>query len=127
MSDLIQIQLALLSVVDSWTFSEEDFDLDVHRRFRSQMFSVKANNWSKLVESRLLCLGSQTTIDRLHWLMETVKVWSGPISVSLFVPDVEYDIGKVTVNYLRKCIPRIKEQVRFKKLSHQPKCEKGFR
>ena len=37
---------------------------DKFRMFKSHMFSVTGNNWSQLSESRLLCLGAQTSVDR---------------------------------------------------------------
>ena len=37
----------------------------------------------------------------------------GPISVSLFVPDVEFYLTKIYARKLIKCIPEIRERVAF--------------
>ena len=40
-------------------------------------------------------------------------MWSGPISISIFVPEVEMDAARVYIEYLRKCNRRLKEQATF--------------
>jgi hypothetical protein len=40
-----------------------------------------------------VCLATQTSIDRAHWLLKTVETWTGPISVAIFTPDLEFDIS----------------------------------
>ena len=40
-------------------------------------------------------------------------MWSGPISISVFVPEVEMDAARVYIEYLRKCNRRLKEQATF--------------
>ena len=40
-------------------------------------------------------------------------MWSGPISISVFVPEVEMDAVRVYIEYLRKCNRRLKEQATF--------------
>jgi hypothetical protein len=92
-------------------FDEFQANLDKYRKFKTKMFTVTGSKWGQLSKLRHVCLGAQTSIDRLYWLLETVKTWSGPISIALFVPDVEFHISKVYINYIRRCFPRVKEQV----------------
>ena len=40
-------------------------------------------------------------------------MWSGPISASIFVPEIEMDAARMYIEYLRKCDKKIKEQVTF--------------
>ena len=40
-------------------------------------------------------------------------MWSGPISASVFVPEVEMDAARVYIEYLRKCDKKLKEQITF--------------
>ena len=40
-------------------------------------------------------------------------MWSGPISISVFVPEVEMDAARVYIEYLRMCNKRLKEQATF--------------
>ena len=90
---------------------DDDYTLDINKQFKFRMFSVKASNWTNLRKNHLLCLGSQTTVDRLYWLVEIVERWPGPISMSLFVPDVEYGIAQTYMKYLKQCFPTIRKQV----------------
>lgn len=86
---------------------------DQFRMFKSHMFSVTGSDWSALTSSRLLCLGAQTSVDRLYELTELVTSWSGPMSISVFAPDIELGIAGKYISYLRSCYPAINNQVSF--------------
>ena len=75
------------------------------------MYVVNGSGYNQLGLSRHLCLGSQTSVDFLISLVDIVKRWSGPISLSLFVPDVEFGISQVYLKYLKSCVPAIDSQV----------------
>ena len=62
---------------------------------------------------RLLCLGAQSSVDRLYELTELVTNWSGPMSIAVFVPDIELGIALRYIQYLRNCHPSIRSQVSF--------------
>lgn len=93
-------------------FSEYEANLDKYRLFKTKTFTVTGSKWDKLSQSRQVCLGAQTSIDRLYWLLETAKTWSGPISIALFVPDIEFHISKIYLSFIRRCYPAIREQVK---------------
>jgi len=86
---------------------------DKFRKFQSHMFSVVGEAWSVLSSSRALCLGAQTSVDRLYELEELVKNWSGPMSIAVFVPDIELAVGLRYIQYLRSCNHAIERQVSF--------------
>jgi len=86
---------------------------DKFRMFKSHMFSVTGDQWSQLSMSRVLCLGAQTSVDRLYELVELVTNWSGPLSISVFVPHVELAIGLKYIQYLKMCNSAIDKQVSF--------------
>ena len=77
------------------------------------MFSLAGSDWSQLSRSRLVCLGAQTSLDRLDELTELVTPWSGPVSISVFVPDIELALALKYIQYLRSCYPAIHRQVSF--------------
>ena len=58
-------------------------------------------------------MATQASIDVAYWLTSTVESWSGPISIAIFTPDIEYDISLHYINYLRACYPKIEQQVSF--------------
>jgi hypothetical protein len=37
--------------------------------------------------------------------------WLGPISLTLFVPDVEYAIARTFIHFIRRCYPAVRERV----------------
>ena len=86
---------------------------DKFRRFQSHMFHVVGKAWSTLSSTRALCMGAQTSVDRLYELVELVKNWSGPMSIAVFVPDIELAVGLRYIQYLRSCNPAIEKQVSF--------------
>ena len=86
---------------------------DQLRQFKTHMFSLTGSSWAALSSSRLLCLGAQTSVDRLYELVELVTNWSGPMSISVFAPDIELGIAVKYIQYLRSCYPAIKRQVSF--------------
>ena len=86
--------------------------LDAFKLFETQMFTVTGSHWSRLSETRQVCLGAQSSVDRLHWLVDLVQVWSGPISIALFVPDMDAHISLVYIAYLQSCYKSIQRQVR---------------
>jgi len=86
---------------------------DKFRMFRSHMFTVTGDSWTRLSSSRLLCLGAQTSVDRLYELTELVNNWSGPMSIAVFVPHTELGISLRYLQYLRGCHPAIRRQVSF--------------
>jgi len=63
--------------------------------------------------SRALCLGAQTSVDRLYEVVEVVKQWSGPMSISVFAPGIELAIATRYIHYLRSCHKQIENQVAF--------------
>jgi len=86
---------------------------DKFRMFKSHMFVVRGDSWSRLSDSRLLCLGAQTSVDRLYELTELITNWSGPMSIAVFGPDLELGIAVKYIQYLRSCHPAIQQQVSF--------------
>ena len=45
--------------------------------------------------------------------MTFFRMWSGPISASVFVPEVEMDAARIYIAYLRKCDKKVREQATF--------------
>eukprot|EP00088_Acartia_fossae_P029166 TRINITY_DN29996_c0_g1_i9.p1 TRINITY_DN29996_c0_g1~~TRINITY_DN29996_c0_g1_i9.p1 ORF type:complete len:523 (-),score=67.62 TRINITY_DN29996_c0_g1_i9:482-2050(-) len=86
--------------------------LDKFRLFKKHAFAKTGKNWSNLSQ-RNICLGSQTSVDRLHHLVDILSGWTGPLSLAVFVPDIELAIAKRYISFLTKCFPNIDQQVSF--------------
>jgi len=101
------------AIIDDIKVDTSEGVFDKFRMFKSHMFSVTGQDWFHLSRSRQLCLGAQTSVDRLYELIELVSNWSGPMSISVFVPHIELGIGLKYIQYLRMCHPAIQRQVSF--------------
>ena len=75
---------------------------DESRSYKSHMFSIVGDSWTILSSSRSLCLGAQTSVERLPEVVEMVKGWSGPMSIAVFVPGIDLAIGLSYIQYLRQ-------------------------
>lgn len=89
--------------------------LDTSRRYRTHSFFVTANNWSQLRESSscLVCLSTQTSVDRLFWIGKQAETWTGPMSVAVFAPGEDYTIASAMITVLRGCFPGVRQRVTF--------------
>ena len=48
-----------------------------------------------------------------HFMLIKYRMWSGPISVAIFVPEVEMDAARIYIETLRKCDRDLKDRVAF--------------
>ena len=49
----------------------------------------------------------------MHWVVQMANRWTGPISMALFVPDVEFSIAKYFIEHLRNCYSSVRDRVTF--------------
>jgi len=86
---------------------------DKTRRFKSHSFAVSGDAWNELSSGARLCLGAQTSVDRLYELDELVSGWAGPLSISVFTPERELSVAFKFINYMRGCKENVAKQVSF--------------
>jgi len=87
--------------------------LDKYRMFKSHMFHIKGEAWAELSQKRQVCLGAQTSLDRLDQLVELASTWTGPMSIAVFAPAQELPLAQRYLDYLRRCHRSISKQVAF--------------
>ena len=58
-----------------------------------------------------MCIGTHASVERMHWLVQMANRWAGPISITLFVPDVEFAVARAFIQFLRSCYPAVKDRV----------------
>jgi len=85
---------------------------DKFRMFKTHAFAKTGSHWEKLAK-RQVCLGAQTSVDRLFHLVELVSGWSGQLALAVFTPDIELTIAEKYIKLLTSCFPAIKQQVSF--------------
>ncbi len=56
----------------------------------------------------------------INFLVDILTGWTGPLSLSVFVPDIELAIAKRYIAFLSKCFPNIDKQVN-QQFSQNPK------
>ncbi|CAG0920323.1 unnamed protein product, partial [Notodromas monacha] len=49
----------------------------------------------------------------MYWVANVSESWHGPLSVSIFVPDVELHLAKTVIKFLRRCSPAVADRVSF--------------
>lgn len=87
---------------------------DSHRLYKTFDSILVGDKFVDLSKISKVCLATQTSIEKLHTLVQVVHHWSGPISVALFIAgDEEFEILQKYLLYLTKCYQPIKNQVTF--------------
>lgn len=87
---------------------------DSRRMYKYFDFSVIGDKYSELSEQFVVCLATQSSLERLFSLVQVAHHWSGPISASLFAAgNDELYLLQIYVSYLRNCFPAIRNSVSF--------------
>jgi hypothetical protein len=58
-----------------------------------------------------VCIGTHASVERMHWLVQVANRWAAPISLTLFVPDVEFAVARLFIEFLRNCYPAVRDRV----------------
>lgn len=87
--------------------------LDATGNYTTHAFVWPAQEWDTVTAESRVCLATQTSVERLFWVAWQAEAWSGPMSVSIFVPGSEYAVAAAMVSYLRRCFPNVQEKVSF--------------
>lgn len=81
--------------------------------YDTHTFVMKGVEWQNITEAWPVCLSTQTSVDLLFWVGEQVKAWTGPLSVTVFVPDSDFTIAVNMIRVLQYCHINIKKHVSF--------------
>lgn len=98
-------------------FSDLDLRLgrwDNKRMYKTFDFAVTGDRFGDLSQKYVVCLATQSSLERLSSLVEVSYHWTGSISVALFVAgNDELHLMQIYVSYLRNCYPAIRDRVTF--------------
>jgi len=87
---------------------------DARRQYKFFDFAVVGDKFGDLSEQYIVCLATQTSLERLASLVQVAKHWSGAISTAVFAAgDDELYLLQVYLTYLRKCFATIRNRVSF--------------
>ncbi|XP_040563464.1 beta-1,4-glucuronyltransferase 1 [Lepeophtheirus salmonis] len=79
---------------------------DVWHKFKYHYHVFTGSDWEELSGNQSTCLSTQSTVDRLGDLADLIQTWRGPLSLALFIPDIEYILVVSVLNqHFLKCYP----------------------
>ena len=75
---------------------------------------VVGDQFSYVSNKSLVCLATQSSVEKLHSLAQVANHWSGPISAAVFAAgEEEFDVLLTYIAYLRQCVAGVMERVSF--------------
>lgn len=87
---------------------------DARRLFRTFDHVLVGSSFIELSQVYRVCLATQSSVEKLHSLVQMAHHWTGPISVALYAAgDEEFEVLQRYLLYLRKCYEPIRERVTF--------------
>uniref|UniRef100_A0A1A9V6I4 Beta-1,4-glucuronyltransferase 1 n=1 Tax=Glossina austeni TaxID=7395 RepID=A0A1A9V6I4_GLOAU len=87
---------------------------DNQRIYKIIDFALIGEQYEQASAKSLVCLATQSSVERVYSLAEASKQWQGPISVAVFVAGSdEFSILQYYVTYLRLCFDFIRSNVTF--------------
>uniref|UniRef100_A0A1I8MFG4 Beta-1,4-glucuronyltransferase 1 n=1 Tax=Musca domestica TaxID=7370 RepID=A0A1I8MFG4_MUSDO len=118
-SQLLAEQVKSLNSLESFSLAFQNLSLnlgrwDNQRLYKLFDFALVGDNYEESSADSLICLATQTSVERLHSLAEVAKQFQGPISIAVFVAgNDEFTILQYYVTYLRLCFDFIRSNVTF--------------
>ncbi|XP_068147016.1 beta-1,4-glucuronyltransferase 1 [Drosophila tropicalis] len=97
----------------------DDLDLsygrwDNQHAYKIKDFAIVGDQYTESSENSLICLATQSSVERLNSLAQVSANWYGPISVALFsASNEEFLILQYFITYMRLCFPNIKANATF--------------
>lgn len=76
---------------------------DDSRQFIVRDFALTGKQFYTTAVSHNVCLATQSSLDRLHWIAQVADHWRGAISVAVYLDDEEVHIFRRIIRHLRQC------------------------
>lgn len=87
---------------------------DARRLYRSFDHALVGSSFVELSQAYRVCLAMQSSVEKLHSLVQAAHHWTGPVSVALYAAgDEEFEALQKYLVYLRRCYEPIRERVAF--------------
>ncbi|XP_026666902.1 beta-1,4-glucuronyltransferase 1 isoform X2 [Ceratina calcarata] len=87
---------------------------DARRMFRTFDHVLVGLSFVELSQAYRVCLATQSSVEKLHSLVQAAHHWTGPMSVALYAAgDEEFEVLQKYLTYLRRCYEPIRERVTF--------------
>ena len=84
-------------------------------KYRYKFFHIiwPGNTFLEVSEKYAVSIATQSSLEKLHSIVEVSRHWTGPISLAVFVAGEEFSLTELYVSYLRHCFPHVKDQISF--------------
>jgi len=86
---------------------------DSKYRYKFLDFIWPGNKFLELSQKYTVSIATQSSLEKLHSIVEMSRHWTGPISLAVFVAGEEFLLTEIYLSYLRHCFPQVKDQVSF--------------
>jgi N-acetyllactosaminide beta-1,3-N-acetylglucosaminyltransferase len=100
------------------TFGEFDIDRrpsrwDSKHSYKFLDFFWTGNTFLELSNTYTVSIATQSSLEKLHSIVDVSRHWTGPISLALFVVGEEFRLSELYITYLGHCFPHIKDPISF--------------
>ena len=92
-----------------WSLSRSDSK----HRYKFLDFIWHGNKFLELSKKYTVSIATQSSLDKLHSIVEMSRHWTGPISLAVFVAGEEFRLTDIYISYMRQCFPNVKDQISF--------------
>ncbi|KAH0950585.1 hypothetical protein HN011_006998 [Eciton burchellii] len=87
---------------------------DARRIYRTFDSVLVGNHFADLSQTHRVCLATQSSVEKLHSLVQVALHWTGPMSVALYAAgDDEFEVLQRYLVYLRRCYESVRQRVTF--------------
>ena len=86
---------------------------DSKHRYKFLDFIWPGNKFLELSQKYTVSIATQSSLEKLHSIVQVSRHWTGPISLAIFVAGEEFVLTEIYISYLRECFPHVKDQVSF--------------
>jgi N-acetyllactosaminide beta-1,3-N-acetylglucosaminyltransferase len=93
----------------NWSLSRWDSKY----RYKFLDFIWPGNKFLELSKKYTVSIATQSSLEKLHSIVEVSRHWTGPISLAVFVAGEEFPLTGLYISYLRQCFPHVKDQISF--------------
>lgn len=87
---------------------------DTRRLYKIFDYAVIGDRFTELSQNYTTCLATQSSLEKIHSLIQVAEHWSGPISAAVFAAgNDELYLLQLYLTYLRQCYAAVRDRVTF--------------
>jgi hypothetical protein len=86
---------------------------DSKHRYKFLDFIWPGKKFLELSKKYTVSVATQSSLEKLHSIVDMSRHWTGPISLAVFVAGEEFRLTVLYISYLRRCFPHVKDQISF--------------